>query len=97
MVQYPWCEKYEFGQAILMLLDRSEDIVKPRLIASIVSAHIEGRIEYSKAIRLCAIIGRWWGHLCPERIQPTFNPACIVFNMRANPSSPPDAVSFYSG
>lgn len=51
-------KQHEFGQAILMLLDRSEDITKPRLIAKIISAHIQGNIAYSKAMRLCAIIDR---------------------------------------
>ncbi|MBD5804077.1 hypothetical protein AZOA_35200 [Azoarcus sp. Aa7] len=51
-------KRHEFGQTVLMLLDRSEDIAKPRLIAKIVSAHIQGSIEYAKAMRLCAIIDR---------------------------------------
>lgn len=51
-------KQHEFGQTVLMLLDRSEGIVKPRLIAKIVSAHIQGSIEYAKAMRLCAIIDR---------------------------------------
>lgn len=51
-------KQHEFGQAILMLLDRSEDITKPRLIAKVISAHIHGNIDYSKAMRLCAIIDK---------------------------------------
>jgi hypothetical protein len=50
--------RHEFGQAILMLLDRAEDLIKPRLIARIISAYIQKNIDYPKAMRLCAIIGR---------------------------------------
>lgn len=51
-------KQHEFGQAILTLLDRSEDMKKPELIAKLLSAHIKGRIDYSKAMRLCAIVSR---------------------------------------
>lgn len=51
-------KQHEFGQTILMLLDRSEDMTKPRLIAKVISAHIQGYIALSKAMRLCAIVDR---------------------------------------
>lgn len=51
-------KQHEFGQTILMFLDRSEDSIKPRLIAKIISAHIRDEIEYRKAMRICAIISR---------------------------------------
>lgn len=51
-------KQHEFGQAILTLLDRSEDMKKPQLIAKLLSAHIQGHIDYSKAMRLCAIVSR---------------------------------------
>lgn len=49
---------HEFGQTILMLLERSEDMIKPHLIAKIIVAHIQESIDYSKAMRICAIINR---------------------------------------
>lgn len=51
-------KQHEFGQAILTLLDRSEDMSKPRLIAKIVAAHIQGHIDSAKTMRLCAIVNR---------------------------------------
>jgi hypothetical protein len=51
-------KQHEFGQAILMLLDRSEDMNKPRLIAKIITAHIQEHIDAAKTMRLCAIVNR---------------------------------------
>ncbi len=48
----------EFGQNILLLLSRLEDMAKPRIIGRIIAAHIDGHIDYEKAMRLVAIIDR---------------------------------------
>ena len=51
-------KQHEFGQTILLLLDRAEDMKKPRLIAKIISAYILGKINESDAFRLCTMINR---------------------------------------
>ena len=37
-------KQHEFGQTILLLLDRAEDMKKPHLIAKIISAYILGQL-----------------------------------------------------
>lgn len=51
-------KKNEFGEAVMLLLERADDMNKPVLIARVVSAHIRGHVSYKKSMRLCAIIGR---------------------------------------
>lgn len=51
-------KQYKFGQAILMLLERSDDTIKPRLIAKIITAHIHGHFDLVKTMRLCSIVNR---------------------------------------
>lgn len=51
-------KQHKFGQTVLLLLERSEDLTKPRLIARLICAHIKGAIDYSKTMRLCAIVQR---------------------------------------
>ena len=51
-------KQHEFGQSILMILDHVEDLTKPKLIARIVSAHIQNNIDFPKTMRICAIISR---------------------------------------
>lgn len=51
-------KQHKFGQAILMLLERSDDTVKPQLIAKIITAHIQGHFDITKTMRLCAIVNR---------------------------------------
>ena len=51
-------KQHEFGQTILLLLDRAEDMKKPHLIAKIISSYILGQINEFKAMRLCSMINR---------------------------------------
>lgn len=51
-------KQHEFGQTVLLLLDRAEDMKKPHLIAKIIYAYILGKINESDAFRLCAMINR---------------------------------------
>ncbi|MCP5005719.1 MAG: hypothetical protein GY941_17555 [Planctomycetes bacterium] len=51
-------QKHKFGEAILLLLERAEDMAKPKLIAKIINAHIMGHIEQTTAFRICAMIDR---------------------------------------
>ena len=51
-------KQHEFGQTVLLLLDRAEDMKKPHLIAKIICAYILGQINESDAFRLCAMINR---------------------------------------
>jgi len=48
-------KQHEFGQTILLLLERAEDMKKPHLIAKIICAYILGNINESDAFRLCGI------------------------------------------
>ena len=41
-----------------MLLDRADDLVKPRLIARIFTAHIDGHFDYAFATRLAKMVDR---------------------------------------
>jgi len=51
-------EAQRFGETILLILDKSEDTVKPQIIGKIISAHILGKFSYEAAMRLVAIINR---------------------------------------
>lgn len=48
----------EFGETILLILDRIDDTEKPGLIGRIMAAHLRGDIAYEEAMRLAAIISR---------------------------------------
>jgi hypothetical protein len=48
----------EFGENILLLLGRLDDISKPRIVGRIMAAHIEGHIDCHRAMRLCAMVAR---------------------------------------
>lgn len=48
----------EFGETIILLLERAEDMEKPHIIGKILRACIEGNIDYGKAMRLVAIVNR---------------------------------------
>lgn len=48
----------EFGETILLILDRLDDTVKPGLVGRIMAAHMRGDIEYGPAMRLVSIIAR---------------------------------------
>jgi hypothetical protein len=48
-----------FGEAILLILDHSDDALKPMIVGRILAAHIAGDIAlYGKAMRLVAIVNR---------------------------------------
>ena len=47
-----------FGENMLLLLDRLDDISKPTIVGKIMAAHIKGLIDYDKAMRLNAIVSR---------------------------------------
>ncbi|MDQ0450032.1 hypothetical protein [Methylobacterium aerolatum] len=47
-----------FGENVLLLLDRLDDMAKPRIIGRLMAAHIEGHMDYDTAMRLCAMVSR---------------------------------------
>ena len=51
-------ERHKFGETVLLLLERAEDMKKPQLIARIMSAHVLGELDLRQAMRLCSIIDR---------------------------------------
>jgi hypothetical protein len=51
-------QKHKFGEIILLLLEKAEDMSKPILIAKIINAYILGRLEEAKAFRICSMINR---------------------------------------
>ena len=48
----------EFGETILLILDRIDDAKKPSIIGHLMAAHVEDKITYDEAIRLVAIVNR---------------------------------------
>ncbi|MBF0466412.1 MAG: hypothetical protein HQK88_14920 [Nitrospirae bacterium] len=51
-------ELEHFGETILLIIEKSEDTVKPKIIGRIMSAHIKGYIGYKEAMRLASLINR---------------------------------------
>ena len=51
----------KFGEAILILLDKVDDIVKPVIIGRIMAAHIKGHLDYDKAMRLSHMVNKSYG------------------------------------
>lgn len=49
---------HRFGVTILLLLDRAEDMEKPKIVGRLMAASIQGKIELAKALRLCSILDR---------------------------------------
>ncbi len=47
-----------FGENILLLMSRLDDMSKPGIVGRVLAAHIDGHIDYDKAMRLAAIIDR---------------------------------------
>lgn len=47
-----------FGEHILLLMSRLDDMSKPGIVGRVLAAHIDGHIDYDKAMRLAAIIDR---------------------------------------
>ncbi|MCR0981803.1 hypothetical protein [Roseomonas populi] len=48
----------EFGETILELIDKSDEVRKPRIVGRIMAAHISGSISYEQAIRVSTMINR---------------------------------------
>ena len=48
----------EFGETILLILERIDDTVKPSMIGRIMAAHMRGDLDYGKAMRLASIVSR---------------------------------------
>jgi hypothetical protein len=48
----------QFGEAILLILDRIDDTEKPSIIGRILAAHVRGEYDYATAMRLAAIVNR---------------------------------------
>ncbi len=48
----------EFGETILLILDRIDDATKPLIIGHLMAAHVEGNLTYDEAIRLAAMVNR---------------------------------------
>lgn len=55
-------KREKFGEAILLLLERMDDIDKPIIVGRIWNACIGGHIEYDKAMRLSFIVNRCYTH-----------------------------------
>ncbi|MDO9712481.1 hypothetical protein [Paracraurococcus lichenis] len=51
-------ELERFGDAIILILEQNDDLRKPGIIGRVVAAHIDGHIEYAKAMRLVNIVNR---------------------------------------
>ena len=51
-------ELERFGDTIMLILEQNDDLRKPGIIGRVVAAHIKGRIDYAKAMRLAAIVNR---------------------------------------
>lgn len=48
-----------FGETVLLILDRMDDSIKPKIVGRILAAHISGDIEsFDKTMRLVAIVNR---------------------------------------
>lgn len=51
-------ELERFGDTITLILEQNDDLRKPGIIGRVIASHIEGHIEYAKAMRLAAIVNR---------------------------------------
>lgn len=54
-------KKEEFGETILLILERLDDARKPALVGRVMAAHIRGDIALEMALRLSMIVGRCYG------------------------------------
>ena len=48
----------DFGGALLVLIDRSEDIEKPRILGRLLAAHAKGKFSQSDFMRLAKMVDR---------------------------------------
>ena len=51
-------DQHRFGEALLLLLERAEDMKKPQIVGRLMAASIQGKLDQSKALRLCSIVDR---------------------------------------
>lgn len=51
-------KQHEFGQAVLLLLDKADNMEKTKIIGRLMSALILGDIDEPKTMRLCSIVNR---------------------------------------
>ena len=62
----------EFGESILLILERIDDTLKPSIIGRLMASHIRGDLEYAKAMRLASIVSRCY--VQDLKLLPTFAP-----------------------
>lgn len=46
------------GEAVLLLLDKADEVEKPAIIGRLIAAHIRGDLERDAAFRLCSMVNR---------------------------------------
>ncbi len=51
-------ERHKFGEAIMLIIERAEDMEKPKIVGRIVAAHILGHINHEVAMRLAKMVDR---------------------------------------
>jgi hypothetical protein len=51
-------DQYQFGEAMLMLLDRAEDMQKATLLGRLVAALARREVDHKQAMRLASIVNR---------------------------------------
>jgi len=51
-------QQHKFGETILLLLERAENMEKPKLIAQIINAYILDQVNEHIAFRICSMIDR---------------------------------------
>ena len=51
-------KRFKFGEAMLLILERTDDMEKPTIIGRITAAHIQGRFDLATSLRLCSIVNR---------------------------------------
>ena len=54
--------KRKFGEAIILLIERAEDMAKANILGRIIKAYIEDKLDYEKAMRLCKMVDRSYTH-----------------------------------
>lgn len=47
-----------FGETILMLIEKADEVEKPALIGRVMAAHIRGDLAHAAAFRICSMINR---------------------------------------
>ncbi|WP_233270525.1 hypothetical protein [Chachezhania sediminis] len=49
---------HEFGETVLLILERADDTKKPLIVGRLMAAHVEGGLTYDQAMRLAAMVNR---------------------------------------